>query len=37
MAHHYIGIGSTFTAVGSDIGILARNAEALAGRFKQPQ
>ena len=37
MAHHYIEVGSMFTAVGSDIGILARNAEALAGRFRQPQ
>ncbi|MGO4378159.1 aldolase/citrate lyase family protein [Pseudoduganella sp. RAF19] len=37
MARHYIEVGSMFTAVGSDIGILARNAEALAGRFKHPQ
>ena len=37
MAHRYIEAGSMFTAVGSDIGVLARNAEALAGRFKQAQ
>lgn len=37
MARHYIEVGSMFTAVGSDIGILARNAEALAARFKHPQ
>jgi 4-hydroxy-2-oxoheptanedioate aldolase len=35
LARHYIEIGFTFVAVGSDIGILARGAEALAAKFKQ--
>jgi 4-hydroxy-2-oxoheptanedioate aldolase len=35
LARHYIEIGCTFVAVGSDIGILARGAEALAAKFKQ--
>ena len=35
LARHYIDIGFTFVAVGSDIGILARGAEALAAKFKQ--
>ncbi|WP_109482513.1 HpcH/HpaI aldolase/citrate lyase family protein [Paraburkholderia sp. C35] len=34
LAHHYIDLGCLFTAVGSDIGVLARNAEQLAARFK---
>lgn len=34
LAKHYIDIGCTFVAVGSDIGILARGAEALAAKFK---
>lgn len=34
LARHYIEIGCTFVAVGSDIGILARGAEALAAKFK---
>jgi len=33
LAKHYIGIGCTFVAVGSDIGVLARGAEALAATF----
>jgi 4-hydroxy-2-oxoheptanedioate aldolase len=33
-ARRYIELGSVFTAVGSDIGILGRGAEALAARFK---
>jgi 4-hydroxy-2-oxoheptanedioate aldolase len=33
-AHRYIGWGYTFVAVGADLGLLARNAEALATRFK---
>ncbi len=33
LAKHYIDIGCTFVAVGSDIGILARGAEALAAKF----
>ena len=35
-AQRYIEAGSLFTAVGSDIGLLARSSEALAGRFKKP-
>jgi 4-hydroxy-2-oxoheptanedioate aldolase len=34
MAHHYIDKGCLFTAVGSDIGILANGLEQLARRFK---
>jgi len=34
LARHYIDLGCLFTAVGSDIGLLARNAEQLAARFK---
>ncbi len=37
LARHYIEPGCTFTAVGSDIGLLARNAEQLAARFKTSQ
>ena len=38
LARRYIGLGCVFTAVGSDIGILARVTEQLAARFKdQPQ
>lgn len=33
-ARRYIEWGYTFVAVGADLGLLARNAEALAGRFK---
>jgi 4-hydroxy-2-oxoheptanedioate aldolase len=33
-ARKYIGWGYTFVAVGSDTGLLARNADALAKRFK---
>jgi len=33
LARHYIDIGFTFVAVGSDIGVLARGAEALAAKF----
>lgn len=35
MARHYIEIGCTFVAVGSDIGVLARGAEALAAKFRR--
>jgi 4-hydroxy-2-oxoheptanedioate aldolase len=35
MARHYIDIGATIVAVGSDIGILARGAEALSAKFHQ--
>lgn len=34
LARRYIEAGATYTAVGSDIGLLARGAEALAARFK---
>jgi 4-hydroxy-2-oxoheptanedioate aldolase len=34
LARRYIGLGCTFVAVGSDIGVLARGAEALAAKFK---
>ncbi|MGA7779011.1 MAG: HpcH/HpaI aldolase/citrate lyase family protein [Paraburkholderia sp.] len=34
LARRYIQLGCTFTAVGSDVGILGRGAEQLAARFK---
>jgi 4-hydroxy-2-oxoheptanedioate aldolase len=34
LAHRYIAAGSSYTAVGSDIGLLARASEALASRFR---
>jgi 4-hydroxy-2-oxoheptanedioate aldolase len=34
LARRYIGLGCTFVAVGSDIGVLARGAEALAAKYK---
>jgi 4-hydroxy-2-oxoheptanedioate aldolase len=34
LARRYLELGCVFTAVGSDTGLLARSAEALAGRFK---
>jgi len=34
LARHYIDIGCLFTAVGSDLGILARTSEQLAARFR---
>jgi 4-hydroxy-2-oxoheptanedioate aldolase len=34
LAHHYIELGCLFTAVGSDLGILARGAEQLAAKFQ---
>ena len=36
LARHYIELGCLFTAVGSDIGILARATEQLAARFRSP-
>lgn len=33
-AKHWLGCGGLFVAVGADVGILARGAEALAGKFK---
>jgi len=35
LARHYIELGAQFVAVGVDSTVLARSAEALAGRFKQ--
>ena len=35
-ARHWLECGALFVAVGSDVGILARGAEALAGKFKKP-
>jgi 4-hydroxy-2-oxoheptanedioate aldolase len=34
LARRYIAAGSIFTAVGADVGLLARSSEALAQRFK---
>lgn len=34
LARHYVETGVAFVAVGSDLGILARQSEALAARFK---
>ena len=34
LAHRYVVAGTTYTAVGSDIGVLARASEALASRFR---
>jgi 4-hydroxy-2-oxoheptanedioate aldolase len=36
LARRYIELGCTFTAVGSDVGILARGAEALSAKFTKP-
>jgi len=33
-ARHWLGCGALFVAVGADVGILARGAEALAAKFK---
>ncbi|MBI4365813.1 MAG: hypothetical protein HY543_03240 [Deltaproteobacteria bacterium] len=33
-ARRYIGWGYLFVAVGADVGLLARNADALAKKFK---
>ncbi|MEA3193160.1 MAG: 4-hydroxy-2-oxoheptanedioate aldolase, partial [Betaproteobacteria bacterium] len=33
-AKHWLGCGALFVAVGADVGILARGAEALAAKFK---
>jgi 4-hydroxy-2-oxoheptanedioate aldolase len=33
-AKHWLECGALFVAVGADVGILARGAEALAGKFK---
>jgi 4-hydroxy-2-oxoheptanedioate aldolase len=35
-ARHWLECGALFVAVGSDAGLLARGAEALAAKFKQP-
>jgi len=34
LARHYLGLGASFVAVGTDVTILARGAEALAMRFR---
>jgi 4-hydroxy-2-oxoheptanedioate aldolase len=36
LARRYIELGCVFTAVGSDVGILARTSEQLAAKFKNP-
>jgi 4-hydroxy-2-oxoheptanedioate aldolase len=33
-AKHWLGCGALFVAVGADVGVLARGAEALAAKFK---
>lgn len=33
-ARHWLALGATFVAVGSDVGLLARQSEALAAKFK---
>jgi 2-dehydro-3-deoxyglucarate aldolase len=33
-ARHWLDLGATFVAVGSDLGILARETDALARKFK---
>lgn len=33
-ARHWLSLGALFVAVGQDVGLLARNAEALAARFR---
>jgi 4-hydroxy-2-oxoheptanedioate aldolase len=35
LAQHYLDLGATFVAVGTDVGILAKQTLALAGRFKK--
>jgi 4-hydroxy-2-oxoheptanedioate aldolase len=34
-ARHWLELGATFVAVGSDVGLLARQSEALAAKFKE--
>jgi len=34
-ARHWLALGATFVAVGSDLGVLARQTEALAKKFKE--
>ena len=34
-ARHWLECGALFVAVGADVGILARGAEALAAKFKK--
>ena len=36
-ARHWLEVGARFVAVGSDVGVLARQSEALAAKFKPPQ
>ena len=35
MAQHWINAGAGFVGIGSDVGILARGAEAMAAKFKK--
>ena len=37
LAGRYLDLGCLFTAVGSDVGILARGTEQLAARFKNSE
>ncbi len=37
LARHYFDMGCQFVAVGADLGLLARAADALCARFKAPQ
>jgi 4-hydroxy-2-oxoheptanedioate aldolase len=37
LARRYLDLGCLFVAVGSDLGLLARGADALAARFKAPR
>jgi 4-hydroxy-2-oxoheptanedioate aldolase len=34
LARRWLKLGATFVAVGADVGILARGADALAAKFK---
>jgi len=35
-ARHYLALGALFVAVGSDVGLLVRGADALAAKFRRP-
>jgi 4-hydroxy-2-oxoheptanedioate aldolase len=37
LARRYLDLGCLFVAVGSDLALLARGADALAARFKAPR
>ena len=36
LAQHYLDLGATFLAVGTDVGLLTQGASQLAARFKAP-